>query len=105
VAAALISQALNPAAIRYFEKLGKREGVQRDQYADPDQAILNVLDALKRRRAGWEKAQQEDLCAVCLRASFAFQEGEESVDFWCSSAPAPVDLQALVARARNVARR
>jgi hypothetical protein len=105
VAAALISQALNPAAIGFFEKLGKREGAQRDQFADPVLAILNVLDSMKRRRTGWEKAQQEELCAVCLRASFAFQQGEESVDYWCSSVPPPVDLQAIVARARNVARR
>jgi hypothetical protein len=105
VAAALISIALDPAGIRFFEKLGKREGVQRDQFADPVQAILNVLESLKRRRTGWEKAQQEELCAVCVRASFAYQEGEKSLDYWCSSVPAPVDLPAIVARARNAARR
>jgi hypothetical protein len=105
VAAALIAQALNPAAIKFFEQLGKRDGAQRDQFSDPVQAILNVLDSLKRRRAGWEKAQQEELCAVCLRAAFAFQAGEESVDYWCSSVPAPVDLQAIVARARTAALR
>ena len=96
-AAALIGLSLYPQEIGFFQKLALREGNKQKGLMDPVEAILGYVDRLKQERSSWVNAQQEDLCARCLRAFMAWKDGRDSKgQYWFKTKIRALDIQPFV---------
>jgi hypothetical protein len=98
VAAALLSLALDPELIGYFDQISKRAGSKRLGLLDPVEALLHMIGTLKGRRGAWGKAQQQDLCARALTGAFAWKAGESHPHYWVKETLPPTDIRDIVRR-------
>jgi hypothetical protein len=101
VAAALLSLAVDPQLIGYFDQVSKREGNKRRGLLDPVEALLHMIGELKGRRGAWGKAQQQELCAAALTGAFAWKAGESHPHYWVKEALPPMDIHDIVRRVRE----
>ena len=101
VAAALLSLALEPGLIGYFDQLSKRQGSKRLGLLDPVEALLHMVAAVKGRRGAWGKAQQHELCAAALTGAIAWKAGESHPHYWVREALPPMDVHDVVRRVRQ----
>lgn len=109
VAAALLSLALDPGLIGYFEQVSQGQGSKRLGLLDPVEALLNMIASLKggaearatRRRGAWGRAQQQELCAGALTGALAWKTGESHPHYWVREALPPADVDEVVRRVRE----
>ena len=102
VAAALIGLALYPESLEFFARLSGRQGEKRAGRADPVEAVLSLVAALKNQRNSWVNAQQAELCGRTLRALEAWREGPTSERYWLQRKPRAMDLKPYLDRLKQL---
>jgi hypothetical protein len=102
VSAALLSLAIDPNAIHFFELLSHGRGSKREGLFDPIEATLWRVARVKKQRSGWIKSQQEQLCAVCLAALALWRAGEAAAGYWSNGEFAVANLSDVVKQVREI---
>ncbi len=81
LAAALIMLSLDETTLDFFEKLNKYQGETKGEWIDPIEALLRIIDPIKKKSDSDGKIQIE-LCSKCIRAIRAWKHGKNQDSYW-----------------------
>ncbi len=103
VAAALLSLALDPSTLEFFDRLSRAQGSKKDGLLDPIEGTLWIINRIKRQRSGWLKSRQEQLCSTTLVAVRLWKAGESAPGFWSPTGKyEPIPLSDVVQQVREL---
>jgi hypothetical protein len=99
----LLDLAIEPKGISFFEALQKNEGSKRGTLLDPVEASRVHIDAIKKSKSSWVKAQHEDLCGKILRAFFNWTAGAERTEHsWAANIVGAENVPEIVQRVKDI---
>jgi hypothetical protein len=101
LSAALLSLALDSAALEFFDRLSHARGSKKEGNLDPVEGLRVIIGRLKNKQARLRR-EQERLCAVALGAVDVWNAGETAPGYWSSGRYEPVDLLSTVQRVREL---
>ncbi len=81
LAATLIMLSIDETTIEFFEKLNKYQGETKNDWIDPVEALLRIIDPIKKKADSDGKIQIE-LCSKCIRAIRAWKYGKNQDSYW-----------------------